>query len=50
MPVPSKYVSTLDWFINGWSQFLDVTDTQDARAQGFIAKFQSRISPRLSAA
>ena len=49
VPVPSKYVSTLDWFINGWSQFLDVTDTQDARAQGFIAKFQSHLTT-LSAA
>ena len=49
VPVPTKYVSTLDWFINGWSQFLDVTDTQDARAQGFIAKFQSHLTT-LSAA
>jgi hypothetical protein len=44
VPVPSKYVSALDWFINGWAQFLDVTDTQDARAQGFLAKFQSHLT------
>jgi hypothetical protein len=44
VPVPGKYVSSLDWFINGWSQFLDVTDTQDARAQGFMAKFQSHLT------
>ena len=49
VPVPNKYVSSLDWFINGWSQFLDVTDTQDARAQGFMAKFQSHLTT-LSAA
>jgi hypothetical protein len=49
VPVPSKYASTLDWFINGWSQFLDVTDTQDQRAQGFIAKFQAHLTT-LSAA
>jgi hypothetical protein len=49
VPVPSKYMSALDWFVNGWSQFLDVTDTQDARAQGFMAKFQSHLTT-LSAA
>jgi hypothetical protein len=49
VPVPSKYVSTVDWFITGWIQFLDVTDTQDARAQGFLAKFQSHLTT-LSAA
>ena len=43
VPVPSKYMSALDWFINGWSQFLDVTDTQDQRAQAFIVKFQSHL-------
>ncbi len=49
VPVPTKYVSVLDWFINGWTQFLDVTDTQDTRAQGFMAKFQAHLST-LSAA
>ena len=49
VPVPAKYDSALDWFINGWTQFLDVTDTQDARAQGFMAKFQAHLTT-LSAA
>lgn len=49
VPVPSKYMSALDWFVNGWSQFLDVTDTQDARAQAFVVKFQSHLTT-LSAA
>ena len=49
VPVPSKYSSTIDWFVNGWVQFTDVTDTQDARAQGFMAKFQSHLTT-LSAA
>jgi hypothetical protein len=49
VPVPSKYVASIDWFINGWCQFLDVADTQDQRAQGFLAKFQSHLTT-LSAA
>jgi hypothetical protein len=44
VPVPTKYASALDWFINGWAQFLDVTDTQDARAQGFLQKFQTHLT------
>lgn len=44
VPVPGKYASTLDWFMNGWVQFIDVTDTQDQRAQGFLAKFQSHLT------
>lgn len=44
VPVPSKYMSSLDWFINGWAQFLDVTDTQDQRAQGFLQKFQTHLT------
>jgi hypothetical protein len=49
VPVPSKYTSAVDWFVNGWVQFTDVTDTQDARAQGFMAKFQTHLTT-LSAA
>lgn len=49
IPVPGKYASALDWFMAGSAQFLDVTDTQDARAQGFLAKFQSHLTT-LSAA
>lgn len=44
VPVPGKYISAIDWFISGWSQFLDVTDTQDQRAQGFLAKFQAHLT------
>ena len=43
VPIPSKYVSSLEWFMGGWMQFLDVTDTQDARASGFLAKFHSHL-------
>jgi hypothetical protein len=49
VPVPNKYMGTLDWFITGWAQFLDVTDTQDQRAQGFLQKFQTHLTS-LSAA
>jgi|HubBroStandDraft_5_1064220.scaffolds.fasta_scaffold16980_2 hypothetical protein len=49
VPIPVKYASAMDWFINGWMQFLDVTDTQDQRAQGFLGKFQSHLTT-LSAA
>lgn len=43
VPVPNKYRSAVDWFVTGWTQFLDVTDTQDQRAQAFITKFQSHL-------
>jgi len=43
VPIPSKYISTIEWFMPGWIQFIDVTDTQDQRAQGFLAKFQSHL-------
>ncbi|HWI69134.1 MAG TPA: hypothetical protein VNS88_12275 [Nitrospiraceae bacterium] len=43
VPIPSKYVSTLEWFMPGWLQFLDVTDTQDQRAAGFLAKFHAHL-------
>jgi hypothetical protein len=44
VPIPSKYTSAVDWFMSGWTQFLDVTDTQDQRAQAFIVKFQSHLT------
>lgn len=44
VPVPNKYTQAIDWFIAGWAQFLDVTDTQDARAQGFLGKFQTHLA------
>lgn len=43
VPIPNKYAVTLEYFINGWVQLLDVTDTQDQRAQGFLMKFQSHL-------
>ena len=43
VPIPSKYISVIEWFMPGWLQFLDVTDTQDQRAQGFMAKFQAHL-------
>jgi hypothetical protein len=49
IPVPSKYASALDWYMAGAAQFFDVTDTQDARAQGFLQKFQTHLTS-LSAA
>ena len=44
VPIPGKYGSAMDWFIAGWCQFLDITDTQDTRAQGFLAKFQTHLT------
>lgn len=43
VPVPVKYMTPVEWFVNGWCQFLDVTDTQDQRAQAFLAKFQQQL-------
>jgi hypothetical protein len=44
VPVPAKYAHAVNWFVSGWLQFLDVTDTQDQRAQGFIQKFQMHLT------
>jgi hypothetical protein len=44
VPVPRKYIVPLDWWMAGWPQFFDVADTQDQRAQGFLAKFQSHLT------
>jgi hypothetical protein len=43
VPVPSAYITPVEWFISGWTQFLDVTDTQDQRAQAFVSKFQAQV-------
>jgi hypothetical protein len=43
VPVPVKYYQTVNWFVTGWLQMYDVADTQDARAQGFMAKFQQHL-------
>lgn len=44
VPVPRRYQVPLDWWMAGWPQFFDVADTQDQRAQGFVAKFQSHLT------
>ena len=49
VPVPTKYAHAINWFIGGWLQFYDVTDTQDQRAQGFLAKFQSHLTTIMAA-
>jgi hypothetical protein len=43
VPVPVKYITPIHWFMDGWLQFQDVTDTQDQRAQGFMQKFQTQL-------
>jgi hypothetical protein len=43
VPISVKYTQAVNWFIAGWLQMYDVTDTQDQRAQGFMAKFQQHL-------
>ena len=43
VPVPSKYRQAFAWYMTGWVQFTDVSDTTDARAQAFMSKFQSQL-------
>lgn len=43
VPVPSKYVSPVNWYVAGWLQLYDVADTTDARAQAMLAKFQQQL-------
>lgn len=43
VPIPSKYFSPLIWYISGYLQLYDVTDTQDQRAQAFLMKFQQHL-------
>lgn len=43
VPIPARYVPPVEYFINGWVQLVDVTDTQDQRAQGFLSKFQQQV-------
>lgn len=49
VPVPVKYIIPVHWFIAGWLQLFDVTDTQDQRGQAFMQKFQTQLAT-LSAA
>ena len=43
VPVPVKYISPVQWFVSGYLQLYDVADTQDARGQAFITKFQTQL-------
>lgn len=43
VPIPSKYVDPVHWYVSGWLQIYDVTDTQDQRAQAFLQKFQQQL-------
>jgi hypothetical protein len=49
VPVPNKYRGAIEWFMPGWCQMLDYTDTQDARGQGFMQKFQTHMLTLTSA-
>lgn len=41
--IPSNYAVPVEYFIVGWCQMFDVTDTQDQRAQAFVTKFQQQL-------
>jgi hypothetical protein len=43
VPIPSKYRRPVQWYMEGLLQLTDVTDTQDQRAQAFLAKFQQQL-------
>jgi hypothetical protein len=43
VPIPSKYRLPVQWYMEGLLQLTDVTDTQDQRAQAFLAKFQQQL-------
>ena len=43
VPVPSKVLNPLQWYINGWLQMTDNTDTTDQRAQAFMVKFNTHL-------
>jgi hypothetical protein len=43
VPIPAKYRLPIQWYMEGVLQLTDVTDTQDQRAQAFIAKFQTQL-------
>lgn len=43
VPIPGPYIVPIEYFISGWAQVLDVTDTQDQRAQAFLTKFQQQV-------
>jgi hypothetical protein len=43
VPIPSKYIMPVRWYMEGWLQTTDVADTTDQRAQAFLQKFQMQL-------
>jgi hypothetical protein len=43
IPIPPLYTQAVIWCAAGMAQFLDVTDTQDQRASGFLQKFSAHL-------
>jgi hypothetical protein len=43
VPVSSRYLHPMIWYMSGYLQTYDVADTQDQRAQAFMAKFQQHL-------
>jgi len=43
VPIPAKYFSPMIWYMSGYLQIYDVADSQDQRAQAFMAKFQQHL-------
>lgn len=43
VPVPGKYFLNMIWYMIGYLQIYDVADSQDQRAQAFMAKFQQHM-------
>jgi hypothetical protein len=43
VPIPGKYIEPVRWYVAGFLQLYDVTDTQDQRAQAFLQKFNTQM-------
>jgi len=43
VPVPSNYAVPVEWYMEGFIQFSDVTDVSDQRAQAYVQKFQQMM-------
>lgn len=43
VPVPGKFFLNMIWYMIGYLQLYDVADTQDQRAQAFMAKYQQHM-------
>lgn len=43
VPIPSKYIMPVIWFMSGWLQKYDMEDTQDQRAMAFLMKFEKSL-------